>query len=163
MGLRAAFLTGTTVEFALSQADADLDPLFDSMPGKVFAMWLNRLRADGRRSRSDDPDVLRAIEDVRSRFRSLDATELTYAWSERARDGTWVHRLRHTHVHRSGRESFATVVASAGWSPHADATPADPGFLYFDLSFAFPDPERARAAVRTALLPWALAPRGSST
>lgn len=162
VGLRAALIAGTGAEFARSQAAADLGPLsYDSPAGKSLVLWTLRLRDDGRRSRPDDPDVLRAIEDVRSRFRSLEASELAYAWSERTHDGAWVHKLRHVRRSDARRARMATVVACAGWQPDADATPADPDFLY-DLNFALSDPERARAAVRTALLPWALAPRRSS-
>jgi hypothetical protein len=161
LGLRTAFISGKAADFARSMPAAELSPLcFGSASGKSLVLWLERLKQDGRRSRLDHPEILRALDEVRSRFSPQEVGELSYAWSEREYDGTWVHRVRH--LRPTGVEKLTTAIASTGWQPDPDAGAPDPTFLY-DLEFAFPDPERARAAVRAALLPWALAPRGSST
>lgn len=160
VGLRAAFLAGNTTEFARSQSQPDLAELCATATGKALVLWLACLARDCRRSPADDPEVRRAVENVRSRFSSNELGEVTYAWSELEHDGTWLHQLRH--VRRSGVESMTTAGASAGWRPDADAAPAGPGSLY-DLDFVFSVPEAARTAVRAALLPWALAPSRSST
>jgi hypothetical protein len=159
LGLRTAFLSGAAAT-DVARSLPNVSPLSGTGVVKWLCLWWQCLREDGRRGRLDDPEIVRVLDDVRSRFEPHEVGDLSYAWSER-RDGSWVHWVYY-HLRRSGVEKGTTEVASAGWDPDSDAAPAGLDFLY-DLNFSFADPEAAIAAVQSALLPWALAPRGSST
>lgn len=80
LGLRTAFISGKAVDFARSMPAAELSPLcFGSASGKSLVLWLERLKQDGRRSRLDHPEILRALDEVRSRFSPQEVGELSYA------------------------------------------------------------------------------------
>jgi hypothetical protein len=156
--IRAAVPAGELGSLAIA-VRGEPDPSDQFLAGeKVLLLALHRLGLDRHRARDGDPDVARALAAVAPRFPFLDAGAWSYAHSVRRRaSGEWDHILRY--VRLRGGESAHTEPASPGWRPPAgSAWPDEPALLLSTFALGMPHADAARAAVRAALLPWALGP-----
>jgi hypothetical protein len=154
-GLADAVARGAAVSFALAR-DHELDYVVSTAAAKVLVVGLDHLGRDPHRVGDDDPDVVRALEDVRGRFGYLDPGVWSYELSIRSGRGGWAHVLRYTR--RRGGTSPHTADAADGWAPPADAVRVRSGVLD-GVTFAFADRATARAAIRAAVVPWLLSSR----
>lgn len=122
---------------------------------KVLKLALMRRVQDWRYLPDDHPEVQSAWTRLLERFTYFDRSAWRYNHAEQT-DSGWRHGFR---LERPDRERRHYVEATSGWEPGPDegrsSLPGRVGIVG-DVIVSIADNERARTAIRNALLPWAL-------